>query len=138
MSRATLVIEAEIKSGTLITSKHAGDFSRDVLAVPGSIFSRQSDGPHMLIRSGATPITSLDDLREALGFERAPKTLPIAERTDLTPDESRLARIIESEPITRDRAFQIFGGDIADFNITISMLELKGAVRESEGRLRIS
>ncbi len=69
MAKATLVIEATVKSGTLITSKYAGDFNRDVLALPGEIFNPVAAGPHMLIRGGATPITCTKDLREALGFK---------------------------------------------------------------------
>jgi DNA processing protein len=53
LSHAVLVIEAEEKSGTLITSKLATDYNRDVLTVPGNIFSDSAKGPHMLIRLGA-------------------------------------------------------------------------------------
>ena len=68
ISHATLVIEARRGSGTLITAKYAEEFNRDVLAVPGPIDSDLSYGPHMLIRRGATPITSSQDILEALGF----------------------------------------------------------------------
>lgn len=67
MCHAVLVIEAEMKSGTLITSKLATEYNREVLTIPGSIFSPHSDGPHMLLRLGATPIRSADDILEALG-----------------------------------------------------------------------
>src|SRR3989339_1250495 len=64
LSDAVMVIEAEIKSGTLITSRLATDYNRDVFAVPGSIFSPNSSGPNMLIRLGATPVTSSADILE--------------------------------------------------------------------------
>lgn len=70
MARATLVIEAEHKSGTRITAKLATDYNRDVLAVPGSIFSPTSEGTNELIRLGATPITCSADIIEALGMMR--------------------------------------------------------------------
>jgi len=69
LSQATLVIEAEEKSGTLITARLALDYNRDVLAVPGSILSQGSRGTNQLLRQGATPITSSEDLLGALGFE---------------------------------------------------------------------
>ena len=69
MSHATLVIEAELKSGTLITSKYATEYNRDVLTVPNSIFSKTSEGPHMLLRLGATPITQSSDIVSALGLQ---------------------------------------------------------------------
>ncbi len=84
LSHATLVIEAQLKSGTLITSKFATQYNRDILAVPGSIFSTLSEGPHMLIRLGATPITTGEELRAALGFENTKKQMkPKADRKNL-------------------------------------------------------
>jgi DNA processing protein len=69
LSDAVLVIEAEEKSGTLITSRLATDYNREVLTIPGSIFSSNSKGPHMLIRLGATPITCVEDILEVFGLD---------------------------------------------------------------------
>lgn len=69
LAHATLVIEAGEKSGTLITSKLATEYNRDVFAVPGPIFNPHSAGPNMLLRLGATPITKSEDILEAFGFE---------------------------------------------------------------------
>lgn len=68
MSRATLLIEAGEKSGTLITAYLALDYNRDVLVVPGNIFSPLSVGLHRLLRDGAAPVSSSADILEALGF----------------------------------------------------------------------
>ena len=57
ISKAVLIIEAEERSGTLITARLATEYNRDVLAVPGSIFSPNAKGVNRLIREGATPIT---------------------------------------------------------------------------------
>jgi DNA processing protein len=65
---AVLVVEAEQKSGTLITARIALDYNKDVLAVSGSIFSTLSEGPHFLISQGATPIRTSRDIVEALGL----------------------------------------------------------------------
>ncbi len=135
MSHATLVIEAGIKSGTLITAKHAVEFSRDVFTVPGSIFSKQSEGPHMLIRLGATPITSGDELRAALGFtvEEKPKTIK------LSTEEKRLADLL-IVPLSRQDLYAQAGAagiGTAEASILLSMLEIKGAVAESEGLIRL-
>ena len=69
ISHATLIIEAEIKSGTLITSRLATEYNRDVATVPGSIFSKTSEGPNMLLRLGATPVSSSAHILETLGFK---------------------------------------------------------------------
>ncbi len=70
LSHSILIIEAEKKSGTLITARLATEYNRNVLTVPGSIYSKNSEGPHLLMRLGATPITCPEDLHEALGFDR--------------------------------------------------------------------
>lgn len=69
LSRAVLVIQAKIRSGALITARLALENGREVLAVPGSIFSELSAGPNLLINQGAAPINSANDLRQSLGLE---------------------------------------------------------------------
>ncbi|MEA3398962.1 MAG: DNA-processing protein DprA [Patescibacteria group bacterium] len=66
ISKAVLIIEAQEKSGTLITARMAVDYNRDVLVVPGSILSNNSSGNNKLIQQGATPITCSEDILEAL------------------------------------------------------------------------
>jgi DNA processing protein len=140
ISQATLVIEADIKSGTLITSSRATDLSRDVLALPGSIFSPQSEGPNQLIRDGATPITCADDLREALGFGTQQKMnlVPTAPAYNLSPSEQRLISILEGTTLSRDALFARFGGDISTFNALVSSMEIKGLLTEIFGQLRMA
>jgi len=62
IAHATLVVEAGEKSGTLITSRLATEYNRDVFTVPGSIYRSQAAGPHMLLKLGAYPITSPQDV----------------------------------------------------------------------------
>ncbi len=66
LSMGTLVIEAKIKSGTLITAKLAADLGKDVFAVPGNILQPQSEGCHWLIQQGASLVTCVDDILSAL------------------------------------------------------------------------
>lgn len=66
LSHLTIVIEAEEKSGTLITANLATDYNREVLAVPGNIFSRNSQGTNDLIDKGAQILVTLENLRELL------------------------------------------------------------------------
>lgn len=134
ISHATLVIEAEVKSGTLITSKHATEFNRDVFAVPGSIFSSQSQGPHMLIRLGATPITCGKDLIEALGFKVDEKRAS-RDCSDLSPDEMRIMEALET-PLARDDLCEKLRMQTSVVNGLISLLEIKGYVEEFLGELR--
>jgi len=76
LSHMTIVIEAEEKSGTLITANLAADYNRDILAVPGNIFSRNSFGTNELINKGARIFVNTDSLCEML--------TEIADRYDVT------------------------------------------------------
>ena len=134
MSHAVLVIEAEEKSGTLITSKLATEYNRDVFAVPGSIFSKQSEGPHMLIRLGATPIRKSEDILEALGFsiEAKQTVLYIPE----SEEEKILITLLEI-PMSRDDLIRESGLLISIANSTLAVLEIKGIITESMGEIRL-
>ena len=68
MSQLTIVFECENKSGTRITARLATNYNRDVAAVPGSIFSKMSEGPNNLISEGAYPISSGSDVAYILGM----------------------------------------------------------------------
>ncbi len=137
LSDAVLIVEAEIKSGTLITSKLATEYNRDVLTVPGSIFSASSAGPHMLIRLGATPITSPEDLLSALGFETFNLKLKTPnDYSDCSPDEMRIIELLK-EPLPRDALLERLNLPISRANALLSMLELKSHIKESGGEIRL-
>lgn len=69
ISDATLIIEASEKSGSLITARLCVDSNRDLLVVPGSIFSENSKGVHQFLKLGATPVTDVKDILDVLGLE---------------------------------------------------------------------
>lgn len=128
LSHATLVIEAKRPSGTLITSQLATDQNRDILAVPGSIFSEHAAGPHYLIGKGATPVTCAHDVLVALGFEvenisgKKPAT-----SSGLTIAESMLLNSLD-HPKTRNQLIEELGWSASETQVTISLLEIKGLV----------
>ena len=132
LSKAVLVIEAEEKSGTLITARLATEYNRDVLTVPGSIFSSASSGPHMLIRLGATPVKNSEEILETLGIETQNKTAK--EYNDLNDIENKIIESL-SEPLTKDELLEILDMDIQTLNTNLMMLEIKGFVKESGGKV---
>lgn len=134
LSEAILIIEAEQKSGTLITSRLATDYNRDVLAVPGSIYSKNSAGPHMLIRLGATPVTCVDDLLLALGYDVQAK-LENLDYDDCSPQEKKVLDLLH-EPMPRDELVERLGLRTSEVNIILSLLEMKGYIKESLGEFR--
>jgi DNA processing protein len=76
LSVATVVVEARERSGALITAEFALEEGREVLAVPGEITSGLSDGTNALIRQGAAPLLSVDDVLDAVGLERPRAAAP--------------------------------------------------------------
>jgi len=134
MSHAVLVIEAEEKSGTLITSRLAVEYNRDVLAVPGPIHASTSKGPHMLLKRGAAMITESADILQALSIEEREQgqpTLPL----DLSEDEHALLSHL-AEPLPRDVLIQKSGLSATEANIMLSSLELRGAIEEHMGKVQ--
>lgn len=138
ISQSTLVIEAEEKSGTLITARLAVDYNRNVFAVPGSIFSAPSKGTNKLIRQGATPITSAQDLLEELGLvEQSFGTDTKQEPLDLTlytPEEQAILILLD-EPMAREDILATVELPSATTLSTLMILEIKGHICEKMGKI---
>jgi DNA processing protein len=136
LAHAVLVIEAEQKSGTLITSRLATEYNKVVLTVPGSIFSKNSEGPHMLIRLGATPITSGKDILQELGFSLEEKENEEKDYSDLSAEEQRIVELIH-DPLSRDDIIQLSGLPAHTINAILTAMELKGILTESMGEIHL-
>lgn len=137
ISAATLVIEAEQKSGTLITSRLATEYNRIVFTVPGSIFSKNSEGPHMLIRLGATPVTEGKDILQELGFAIETNENKKLDYGDLSPEEERVVNLLHN-PLSRDDIIRASGLPTHHINSILTALEIKGVIIESMGEIRLS
>ncbi|MBY0376389.1 DNA-processing protein DprA [Patescibacteria group bacterium] len=137
ISKAALIIEAQEKSGTLITARMALDYNKEVLAVPGSIGSDFSKGTNRLIRQGATPITCSDDILEALGFkiDNASKQQSLFE--DASAEEKKILKLL-SEPTSRDELIRAMRVSVAEANTVLSIMEIKGLIKEELGEIRAS
>jgi DNA processing protein len=128
IAHAVLVVEAGQKSGTLITSRLATEYNRDVFAVPGSIYSEASKGPHMLIRLGATPITSSEDILEAFNMEaKDPKEASLP--SGLSDVELKILSSL-TEPKDRDALIRELSLDVSVANIALMQMEMNGLIAE--------
>ena len=134
LSHAVLVVEGEQKSGTMITARLAGEYSRDVLAVPGPITARTSEGVNRLIRDGATPITSSADILEALDVKIQNPSDKV-QTENLSEDERRVVEILR-EPMPRDELVRALGMQTHEANALLSALEIKGLITETLGVVR--
>ena len=130
LSQAVLMIEAEEKSGTLITARLAADYNRELLVVPGSIFASHSAGTHQFLKLGATPVTTPEDILEALRIEKsdasheAGSTLPLL---NLSPLENQVLDFLK-EPRQRDEIIQHLALPSAEVAITLTELELQDLI----------
>ncbi|MFA5004105.1 MAG: DNA-processing protein DprA [Candidatus Saccharimonadales bacterium] len=127
LSDAVLITEAAEKSGSLHTARFALEQGRDVLAVPGNITSPTSVGTNNLIKSGATPVTSVNDVLYALGID--PSKPQQVKLIGATPDEQMLLDLL-SRGISDGHELLIKSSiAIPVFNQTLTMLEITGKVR---------
>lgn len=133
LADAVLIIEATSESGTLITARLALEYNRDVMCVPGSIFSPTSAGPHQLLRDGAALIQSADDILTALGMQNGNKK--IIDISSLSEDEQTIYKLIRSEPHTKDELIKKSKLDTTRALSVITMLELKGISIERLGKI---
>jgi DNA processing protein len=137
----TLVVEAALKSGSLITAKMALDLNREVLAIPGSIHATQSHGCHALIRQGAKLVENANDVLEEL--QLAPQqqvnlfaqALDNADHVDTSANEHPLLTHMGFAPVSLDALQARCGLDTATLQAQLLTLELDGAVGRLPGGL---
>ncbi len=133
LARGTLVVEAAVQSGSLITARLAAEAGRDVFAIPGSIHSPQSRGCHALIKQGAKLIETADDvLGELRPAHRAVASAPAPDET--TPDDDVLAAL-GHDPATLDALGARTGWPVSRLAARLLELELEGRVRRLPGGL---
>lgn len=130
LSHAVLLIEAGEKSGTLITARLTADYNRDLLAVPGNIFSENSKGVHQFIKLGATPVTTPEDILIALGIEeksKTPTSLPL-----FTEEEISVLTLL-TEPKDQDTLIRALPYAPEMTLMLLMRMELSGSIREQNG-----
>jgi len=127
----TIVIEAGDTSGALITARFAGEQGRDVFAVPGSIFSKQSFGAHRLIQDGAKLVTGVQDVLDELnlGLVAHQLEMPVSPVPE-DPLEAALLAALSTEPRHIDEVARAANVAVAEVSSALTMMELKGLVRQ--------
>lgn len=155
MTLGTVIVEAPVSSGALITARHAADQGREVFAVPGRIGDANSAGPHALIREGAKLTESIDDIlieldvpatarkRPVADLER-PAAQPVTERTvaaapqrtppSLSERERDLLSVLAPNGSFVDEIAAACRMSVAETLSSLTMLELKGCVLQYSGK----
>ena len=131
ITRGTLVVEAALQSGSLITARLAVEQGRDVFAIPGSIHSAQSRGCHFLIKQGAKLVESAQDVLEEWGWVGI---TPAKADTEVAL-ESSLLEALGFDPVSLDALLARTGLDTAQLQARLMELELDGHVARLPGGL---
>jgi DNA processing protein len=141
LSRATLVVEAALQSGSLITARLAVEQGKDVFAIPGSIHATQARGCHALIKQGAKLVESAQDILEEcnLPSPTVPTTSVESEdhpdAPDANPDELAMLEALGYDPMGLDALQSRTGLDTAKLQVLLMGLELQGLVARMPGAL---
>jgi len=152
LSLGTIVVEAELHSGALITANAAMDYNREVMAVPGKIDSPLSKGTHQLIKQGAKLIESIEDVMEALGYygeqltehvgiatkkaeEIIEKPLFDLNQLNLSDDEKKIYSCLNKEPSHIEQIIAEADLTAGTVNAGLISLRLKGLIKQLPGSL---
>lgn len=146
LSLGTLVVEAALKSGSLITARLAGEYGRELFAIPGSIHNPMARGCHALIRDGAKLVETAGDVLEELApllgtpLAGSVHTLPgDAENgpasTVMDPQHRELLDAMGFDPVTTDELVKRTGFPAAEVSSILLLLELQGHVSSGPGGL---
>ena len=152
LSLGTIIIEAGLRSGALITAKAALESNREVMVVPGKIDSPLSQGSHYLIKQGAKLIESVEDVMEALGYigeqlkeyaaltaneatERVEAPLFETAKLNLKGNEKTIYDALGKEPLHIDQVIADTNLPAGTVNAAVVSLRLKGLIKQLPGNL---
>lgn len=156
MCRGVVVVEADHRSGSIITAGHAIDQGREVFAVPGSIFTKEARGTHELIRDGAHPVECAGDILQQFGYPAQKKSLPglhnsskgaptiVVDSVPPPPAEipegvseqaRRVLELLAPGPAGVDALASDSGLDVARLQTALTELEIYGLAENRPGRI---
>lgn len=134
IAHATLIIEASEMSGSLITARMCADYNRELMVVPGSIFSDTSKGTHQFLKLGATPVTEASDILNVLGLEVkniSQPSLPIG----LSKEEEMFMKLL-SKPTDHKELIKLSELPSSAARIVLTRMEMNGHIVETNGIYR--
>ena len=145
LSQGTLVVEAALKSGSLITARMASEQGREVFAIPGSIHSGNSRGCHALIRQGAKLVESVEDILEELEPQYQPSAsikpgsnpikAEVVNFSDDLDEDDALVQALGFDPVSLDALQARTGIDTPSLQAQLMTLELDGRIARLPGGL---
>jgi len=142
LSLGTLVVEAALQSGSLITARLASELGREVFAIPGSIHNPMARGCHALIRDGAKLVETAEHIAEELASQVGDMATPVAPAQEdtatdaaLEPDHAELLECMGFDPVSTDQLVHKSRFSAAEISSMLLLLELQGHVSSEAGGL---
>lgn len=129
LCQGLIVTEAAEGSGSLITARSALEQNREVFAVPGSIFNLNSFGTNNLIKMGAHPITSVQDIFDEFGISHPEVATSFREIAGATDDERTIIDILRLEPKHIDEIIKVSGLPHSSVSSTLTVMEIGGKIK---------
>ncbi|HET7099138.1 MAG TPA: DNA-processing protein DprA [Patescibacteria group bacterium] len=133
LSKAVIVTEARIKSGTFYTVNAAANQGRPVFAVPGQITSPASEAPNYLIQNGAKLITKISDVLEELNYEVMVDREKVEKVMPTTGEEKKIVEILSVEPLHLDELVRISRMPTQVISARLTIMEMKGMIKNLGG-----
>lgn len=133
LSYGTLVAEASLKSGALITANLTLEQGRELMCIPGLISNPNTEGIYKLLKNGATLVTEAQDILEALNWEVKPAEQLKIDLSGLSEIEEKILNSIEVEEKNLDEIMAETGIDVDNLLINLTTMELKGIIKQVTG-----
>jgi len=139
LSKAVLVTEAALESGSLITASYAKKFGKKIFALPGPINSEVSKGTNKLIKEGATLVTEAKDILDFFKILPSAKNKKV-EKSFVTGNtlEDKIIEQLRREPLKVDELARLFSVPVAKLGTSLSLMQLKGFINNDNGKYYIN
>lgn len=140
LSDAVIIIEASLKSGSMITASYAADQGRDVYAVPGNALSRESEGCNRLIREGAFLLTEAEDVLWRIPSARRLDAFSAAldSQSDDPEEEDAICHLLRGGAMTLNDLSSLLGEPLPEILCRLTDLEIRGSIRRDRGHFTLT
>ena len=138
LSRAVVMMEAQIRSGSMTTVNHALDQGKDVYAYPGNIGSEWAEGAHQLLREGASYFVSAKDILEDMNWADVPQAPSKQEKQTLPPmsdTQRKIFALLNQRDMSFDEIADATGFDAPTISGELTMLTILGLVKSLPGKI---
>lgn len=134
LSKGTLIVEAALKSGAMITANLCLEQNRELMCMPGEINNPNTEGIYKLLKNGATLVTNGQDIMETMGWEKqVQQKNKNSENDNFSDIEKSVLEEISIEPVTADILANKLNLDVSDLMLTLTTMELSGLIKQIEG-----